>query len=162
VPDAGTLVTDVGSVKGEIARLGHAAMRSGAHLSAPPDGGFGETGWENATESLFVGRALLRYAGARNEWACPRIDRALLHELGAEVTPLIRTRMTRCGSYQPFPAGDRGESLPFSCQKTPGWRNFAGGAWVDTTPLGAGDPTMWIEILRRTGEVLRADAAISG
>ena len=44
--DAGALVTDVGSVKGEIARLGHAAMRPGVHfVGAHPMAGSEKSGW---------------------------------------------------------------------------------------------------------------------
>jgi prephenate dehydrogenase len=45
----------------------------------------------------------------------------------------------------------------FLGQKDPAWRDFAGGGLRDTTRIGAGDPTMWIEILRQNREeVLRA------
>src|SRR5512146_1580800 len=54
---AGTLVTDVGSVKAEIARLAHAAMAPGAHfVGAHPMAGSEKSGWEHASPSLFEQR----------------------------------------------------------------------------------------------------------
>ena len=69
---AGTLVTDVGSVKGEIARLCHAAMPPGVHfVGAHPMAGSEKTGWEHATETLFEQRACFVTPLARDRRAAP-------------------------------------------------------------------------------------------
>src|SRR4051812_3636512 len=53
----GALVTDVGSVKGEITRLGRAALGTRAHfVGAHPMAGSEKTGWEHGTEGLFQHR----------------------------------------------------------------------------------------------------------
>src|SRR5512138_565345 len=54
---AGAVVTDVGSVKGEIARLGDATLRHRAHfVGAHPMAGSEKTGWEHGSATLFEGR----------------------------------------------------------------------------------------------------------
>src|SRR5579859_3826538 len=46
----GAIVTDVGSVKGEIARLGHAALGARGHfVGSHPMAGSEKTGWEHST-----------------------------------------------------------------------------------------------------------------
>jgi prephenate dehydrogenase len=157
--DAGTLVTDVGSVKGEIARLGHAAMRSGAHfVGAHPMAGSEKTGWENATESLFVGRACFVTPVLETDGRALETIVRFWHELGAEVTTLDPDAHDEIVAHiSHLPQVIAASLCNFLAQKTPGWRNFAGGGLRDTTRLGAGDPTMWIEILRQNREeVLRA------
>ena len=55
---AGAIVTDVGSVKGDIARLGHAALAPTRHhfVGAHPMAGSEKTGWEHGTDTLFAQR----------------------------------------------------------------------------------------------------------
>ncbi len=51
---AGAIVTDVGSVKGDIARRAHQALRKDTHfVGSHPMAGSEKTGWENATDTLF-------------------------------------------------------------------------------------------------------------
>ncbi|HTO02143.1 MAG TPA: prephenate dehydrogenase/arogenate dehydrogenase family protein, partial [Opitutus sp.] len=53
----GAVVTDVGSVKSEISRLGHAALGSRAHfVGSHPMAGSEKTGWENGSAALFERR----------------------------------------------------------------------------------------------------------
>src|SRR4051812_41400539 len=54
---SGAIVTDVGSVKGEISRLGHEALGTRAHfVGSHPMAGSEKTGWENSSENLFERR----------------------------------------------------------------------------------------------------------
>ena len=159
MPGEGTLVTDVGSVKGEITRLGHAAMRPGAHfVGAHPMAGSEKSGWEHATESLFEGRACfvtpLRETDGR---ALETIVR-FWHELGTEVTTLDPDAHDEIVAHiSHLPQVVASSLCDFLAQKNPGWRNFAGGGLRDTTRIAASDPTMWIEILKQNREeVLRA------
>src|SRR5690606_19389576 len=51
---ANAVVTDVGSVKGEISRLGHAALHGKAHfVGSHPMAGSEKTGWEHGQAGLF-------------------------------------------------------------------------------------------------------------
>ena len=53
----GAIVTDVGSVKGEITRLGHAALGERGHfIGSHPMAGSEKTGWEHSTAGLFERR----------------------------------------------------------------------------------------------------------
>lgn len=55
----GAIVTDVGSVKGEICRLAHAALAPAAHfVGSHPMAGSEKTGWEHARADLFVRRTV--------------------------------------------------------------------------------------------------------
>ena len=157
--EAGTLVTDVGSVKGEIARAGQAAMRPGAHfVGAHPMAGSEKSGWEHSTESLFEGHTC--FVTPFHDTEGRAVDRIVRfwHELGAEVTtvdPDAHDEIVAHISHLPQVIAT--SLCHFLAQKNPGWRNFAGGGLRDTTRIGASDPTMWIEILRHNREeVLRA------
>jgi prephenate dehydrogenase len=157
--DAGALVTDVGSVKGEIARLGHAAMRPGVHfVGAHPMAGSEKSGWEHATESLFEGRACFVTPVRETDGRAIEIIVRFWHELGAEVTTLDPDAHDEIVAHiSHLPQVIAASLCHFLAQKNPAWRSFAGGGLRDTTRLGAGDPTMWIEILRQNrDEVLRA------
>jgi prephenate dehydrogenase len=156
---AGTLVTDVGSVKGEIARLGHAAMPPGVHfVGAHPMAGSEKTGWEHATETLFEQRpCFVTPLGGTDAGALAAVVR-FWHELGAEVTTLDPDAHDEIVAHiSHLPQVVATNLCQFLARKNPAWRNFAGGGLRDTTRIGAGDPTMWVEILQQNREeVLRA------
>jgi prephenate dehydrogenase len=156
---AGTLVTDVGSVKGEIARLGHAAMPPGVHfVGAHPMAGSEKTGWEHATETLFEQRpCFVTPLGGTDAGALATVVR-FWHELGAEVTTLDPDAHDEIVAHiSHLPQVVATNLCHFLARKNPAWRNFAGGGLRDTTRIGAGDPTMWVEILQQNREeVLRA------
>ena len=156
---AGTLVTDVGSVKGEIARLGHAAMPPGVHfVGAHPMAGSEKSGWKHATETLFERRpCFVTPVPATNAAALEAIVR-FWQALGAEVTTVDPDAHDEIVAHiSHLPQVVAASLCHFLAQKNHAWRNFAGGGLRDTTRIGAGDPTMWIEILRQNREeVLRA------
>ncbi|HUJ44966.1 MAG TPA: prephenate dehydrogenase/arogenate dehydrogenase family protein [Opitutaceae bacterium] len=155
----GTLVTDVGSVKGEITRLCHAAMPAGAHfVGAHPMAGSEKSGWEHATDTLFEGRTC--FVTPRPETHPGAVEAVVhfWHDLGAEVTTLdpdLHDEIVAHISHLPQVVA--ANLCHFLARKNPAWRNFAGGGLRDTTRIGAGDPTMWVEILKQNREeVLRA------
>jgi len=156
---SGAIVTDVGSVKGEITRLCHAAMPAGASfVGAHPMAGSEKTGWEHATESLFQGRVCfvtpLRDTNARAADAVV----GFWHELGAEVVtvdPDAHDEIVAHISHLPqLVATTLCDHL---AHHNPAWRNFAGGGLRDTTRIAASDPALWTEILQHNREeILRA------
>jgi prephenate dehydrogenase len=155
----GTLVTDVGSVKGEITRLGHAAMPPGVYfVGAHPMAGSEKTGWEHATETLFEERPCFVTPLAGTDAGALAAVGRFWHELGAEVTildPDAHDEIVAHISHLPQVVATN--LCHFLARKNPAWRNFAGGGLRDTTRIGAGDPTMWVEILQQNREeVLRA------
>jgi prephenate dehydrogenase len=80
------------------------------------------------------------------------------HDLGAEVTTIDPDDHDEIVAHiSHLPQVIAASLCHFLDQKNPAWRDFAGGGLRDTTRIGAGDPTMWIEILRQNREeVLRA------
>src|ERR1700690_2822144 len=82
----GCVVCDVGSVKGEIARLGHEALGGRAHfVGAHPMAGSEKTGWEHATAELFERRTcFVTPLPSTDPDAAARVV-AFWRDLGAEV-----------------------------------------------------------------------------
>ena len=156
---ADTLVSDVGSVKGEITRLCHAAMPPGAHfVGAHPMAGSERTGWEHATATLFEQRTCFVTPRPETDPGAVETVVRFWHELGAEVTTLDPDAHDEIVAHiSHLPQVIATSLCTFLARKNPAWRHFAGGGLRDTTRIGAGDPTMWIEILRQNREeVLRA------
>lgn len=156
---AGAIVTDVGSVKGEIARLCHAAMPAGVDfVGSHPMAGSEKAGWEHSTESLFEQRVCfvtpLRDTDAHAVDAVVRF----WHDLGAEVITLepdVHDELVAHISHLPQIVATA--LCDHLAGRDPAWRNFAGGGLRDTTRIAASDPAMWMDILQHNrDEILRA------
>lgn len=156
---AGALVTDVGSVKGEIARLGHAALAGRAHfVGAHPMAGSEKTGWEHATPELFTRRACFV---TPLEQTAPHATAAVVRfwqDLGSEVTTVDPDRHDEIVAHiSHLPQVLASNLCAFLATKDHGWRNFSGGGLRDTTRIAASDPQLWRTILEQNrDEVLRA------
>ena len=155
----GTIVTDVGSVKGEICRLGHAALGGHGHfVGAHPMAGSEKTGWEYSTESLFERRACfvtpLPNADAHAVGTVVRF----WHDLGAEVVQVDPDRHDEIVAHvSHLPQILASTLCAFLATKDPAWRNTSGGGLRDTTRIAASDPHLWRTILEQNrDEVLRA------
>ena len=160
--EPGAVVTDVGSVKGEISRLGHAALGSRAHfVGSHPMAGSEKTGWENGSVSLFERRTCfvtpLPETDARAAEAVVRFWR----ELGGEpvtVSPDEHDEIVAHISHLPQVLAST--LCAMLAQKNPAWRNHAGGGLRDTTRIAASNPELWRTILEQNrDEVLRALSA---
>ena len=156
---AGALVTDVGSVKGEISRLGHKALAGHAHfVGSHPMAGSEKTGWEHGRADLFARRTVFVTPLPETEakaaervaafWAALEADVATLEpdahdEIVAHISHLPQVlASTLCASL---------------ARKAPRWRNYAGGGLRDTTRIAGSDPKLWKTILDQNRyEVLRA------
>jgi len=156
---AGAIVTDVGSVKGEITRLGHAAMPARASfVGSHPMAGSEKNGWENASAELFTRRiCFVTPLGDTEARAVDAVAR-FWHELGAEVItvdPDAHDEIVAHISHLPqILATTLCDHL---AQHSPAWRNYAGGGLRDTTRIAASDPGLWTEILQHNREeILRA------
>jgi prephenate dehydrogenase len=155
----GALVTDVGSVKGEIARLGHAAMPPGVHfVGAHPMAGSTRTGWENATATLFDRRPCFVTPLPGTDAGALAAVVGFWRELGAEVTTLDPDAHDEIVAHiSHLPQVIAATLSDFLSRRDPAWRNFAGGGLRDTTRIAGGDPTMWMGILQHNREeILRA------
>jgi cyclohexadieny/prephenate dehydrogenase len=156
---AGTLVTDVGSVKAEIARRCHAAMAPGAHfVGAHPMAGSEKSGWEHASESLFDGRTCFVTPRPETDPAALASVTGFWRALGAQVTPVDPDAHDEIVAHiSHLPQVVAANLCHHLAGKNPAWRDSAGGGLRDTTRIGAGDPTMWTEILQQNREeILRA------
>ncbi len=156
---ASAIVTDVGSVKGEICRLSHRALAGRAcFIGSHPMAGSEKTGWEHGRADLFVRRTVfvtplpetdVQAAGrVATFWTALEADVATLEpdahdEIVAHISHLPQVlASTLCASL---------------AKRDVRWRNYAGGGLRDTTRIAGSDPKLWKTILdQNRDEVLRA------
>lgn len=157
--EAGARVTDVGSVKGEIARLGAAALGDRAHfVGAHPMAGSEKTGWEYSTAELFAGRpCFVTPLPATSASATADVVR-FWHDLGAEVVTVDPDKHDEIVAHiSHLPQVIASSLCAFLATKNPTWRNHAGGGLRDTTRIASSDALLWRTILEQNREeVLRA------
>jgi prephenate dehydrogenase len=156
---ANAVVTDVGSVKGEISRLGHDAVGKAAHfVGAHPMAGSEKTGWEHGSESLFERRPCFVTPLAQTDPAAAENVVRFWRDLGAEVvtvTPDAHDEIVAHISHLPQVLAST--LCAFLAGKDHAWRNHAGGGLRDTTRIAGSDPQLWRTILEQNrDEVLRA------
>ncbi|MBS0663453.1 MAG: prephenate dehydrogenase/arogenate dehydrogenase family protein [Verrucomicrobia bacterium] len=153
------IVTDVGSVKGEIARLGQARIGPRAHfVGSHPMAGSEKTGWEHASAELFVRRTcFVTPLAATAEPAVEAVVR-FWRELGGEpvtLSPDAHDEIVAHISHLPQVLAS--SLCSFLARKDPAWRNHAGGGLRDTTRIAGSDPQLWRSILEQNrDELLRA------
>ena len=156
---AGAIVTDVGSVKGEISRLSHAALAPRhVFVGSHPMAGSEKTGWEHGRADLFKGRATFVTPLPETDpkaaekvaafWTALESDVATVEpdahdEIVAHISHLPQVlASTLCAAL---------------AKREVRWRNFAGGGLRDTTRIAGSDPKLWKTILAQNrDEVLRA------
>ena len=156
---AGAIVTDVGSVKGEIARLGHAALGDRAHfVGSHPMAGSEKTGWEHGSAGLFERRTCFVTPLEASAPAAVSAVVRFWHDLGAEPVTVSPDRHDEIVAHiSHLPQVLASSLCAFLAQKDPTWRNYAGGGLRDTTRIAASDPQLWRTILdQNRDEVLRA------
>jgi prephenate dehydrogenase len=158
----GAIVTDVGSVKGEICRLGDKALRpsaSSAHfVGSHPMAGSAQTGWEHGRADLFVGR--VSFVTPLPDTDLKSIERVIafwtaLESIATTVDPDKHDEIVAHISHLPqVIASTLCASL---AKKDVRWRNYSGGGLRDTTRIAGSDPRLWKTILEQNrDEVLRA------
>ena len=155
----GALVCDVGSVKGEISRLGHDALGGKAHfVGAHPMAGSEKTGWEHGKADLFEGRTCFVTPVASTAPEALERAAAFWKELGAEVVTIEPDRHDEIVAHiSHLPQALASSLCAFLSTRDPAWRNFAGAGLRDTTRIAASDPKLWRTILEENrDEVLRA------
>ncbi len=155
----GAVVTDVGSVKGEIARLGQAAVGAKAHfIGAHPMAGSEKTGWEHGTARLFEHRTCFVTPLAESNAAAVETTVAFWRTLGSEVVTVGADEHDEIVAHiSHLPQMIASSLCAFLAQKNPAWRNHAGGGLRDTTRIAGSDPALWRTILEQNrDEVLRA------
>jgi prephenate dehydrogenase len=155
----GAIVTDVGSVKGEICRLGQAALGRHAHfVGSHPMAGSEKSGWEHSTEDLFEHRTCFVTPLETTDAPAAATVVKFWHDLGAEVVTVAPdTHDEIVAHISHLPQMLASSLCVFLAKKNPAWRNYAGGGLRDTTRIAASDPKNWGAILEQNrDEVLRA------
>ena len=156
---AGAIVTDVGSVKGEIARLANTALGAHAHfVGAHPMAGSEKTGWEHGTSHLFEHRTCFVTPLPATDPAAVETTVRFWRQLGAEVVTVGADEHDEIVAHiSHLPQVVASNLCAFLARKNPAWRNFAGGGLRDTTRIAGSDAQLWRSILEQNrDEVLRA------
>ena len=156
---AGAIVTDVGSVKDEITRLGSAALGPHAHfVGSHPMAGSEKTGWEHGTAELFQGRTCFVTPLANTAPAATATVLKFWRDLGATTTTVEPARHDEIVAHiSHLPQILASTLCAFLALRDPAWRDFAGGGLRDTTRIAGSDPQLWRTILEQNHtEVLGA------
>ncbi len=158
---AGAIVTDVGSVKGELCRACQAAMPAAAFfIGSHPMAGSQKTGWENGSDTLFQGRVCFVTPLAGSPVSQQTVDTVVRFwsDLGSEVSTVSPDEHDEIVAHiSHLPQAVATSLCSFLAQKKTAWRHFSGNGLRDTTRIAASDATMWIEIFQQNrDEVLRA------
>lgn len=159
----GAIVTDVGSVKGELVEKSEQAMPAGAHfVGAHPIAGKEKTGVAAGSEQLFIGaRCILTPTKQTNQRALDQVS-AMWQETGSIVMtmdPHLHDKILGAVSHLPHVAAfalmnaliDIRTQVP-----TLDLAGHSGGGLRDTTRIAASSPEMWRDILMWNRENLTA------
>jgi prephenate dehydrogenase len=153
------LVTDVGSVKGEISRLGHRALDGRAHfVGSHPMAGSEKTGWEHGRADLFQNRVTFVTPLPETDAKAAERVTAFWRTLGSDVATLAPDAHDEIVAHiSHLPQVLASTLCAALARKDARWRNYAGGGLRDTTRIAGSDPKLWKTILdQNRDEVLRA------
>ncbi len=158
----GAIVTDVGSVKGELCRRASAAFPTDApgpvFVGSHPMAGSEKCGHEAGTAELFQGRSCFVTPFDDTPPAAVETLVRFWAALGCEVVtmnPDQHDEIVAHVSHLPHLAAACLCAL--LAGKNSNWRNLAGPGLRDTTRVASGDPKLWRGILHENrDEVLRA------
>jgi prephenate dehydrogenase len=155
----GAIVTDVGSVKGDIARLGHAALRPDtSFVASHPMAGSDKTGWEHSKAELFEHRVCFITPLPESNPQAVELVAQFWHDLGSRVVSTSPDQHDEIAAHiSHLPQVLASTLSAFLASKDHTWRNYAGGGLRDTTRIAASDPVMWRAIMEHNREeILRA------
>ena len=156
---AGAIVTDVGSVKGEICRAATVTLQGRAHfVGSHPMAGSEKTGWEHGRADLFVRRTVFVTPLAETEAKATERVTSFWNALEADVATLEPDAHDEIVAHISHLPQVLASTLCASLAKRDSrWRNYAGGGLRDTTRLAGSDPKLWKTILEQNrDEVLRS------
>jgi prephenate dehydrogenase len=155
----GAIVTDVGSVKGEISRLSHLALAPRhAFVGSHPMAGSEKTGWEHGRADLFKGRTTFVTPLPETDPAAATRVAAFWTALESDVATVEPDAHDEIVAHISHLPQVLASTLCASLAKREvRWRNHAGGGLRDTTRIAGSDPKLWKTILAQNrDEVLRA------
>lgn len=152
----GTLITDVGSVKGSICDAVQAAgLPDGvSFVGAHPLAGSHETGFEAARAELFDGKVTVMTPNPASDEAAIFAIRSFWERLGSrviEMSPAEHDAALATTSHLPHVAASAlAATLPEMFQQ------LAASGFKDTTRIAAGDPDLWVAILLENAAAVSA------
>ncbi len=151
---AGAIVSDVGSVKGQLVfDLETALSSTASFIGAHPIAGKEKSGVAHATSQLFQGARCIVTPTARSNAEALKRVRGLWERAGSEVLlmdPMVHDWVLGAVSHLPHIAAfslmhalqDLQDSTPEALHLL----NFSGGGLRDTTRIAASSPEMWRDI----------------
>ncbi|MFT3870446.1 MAG: prephenate dehydrogenase/arogenate dehydrogenase family protein [Nibricoccus sp.] len=153
---SGAIVTDVGSVKGQLTRACASAIPSHASfIGSHPMAGSQKTGWENSSDTLFEGRTCFVTPLPETPATATETVSIFWRALGSHVVRVSPDEHDEIVAHiSHLPQSIATTLCSFLAQRNPAWRDFAGGGLRDTTRIAASDATMWIEIFQQNREEL--------
>lgn len=150
----GTLITDVGSVKGSICEaVSNAGLPDGVNfVGAHPLAGSHKTGFEAARADLFDGKVTVVTTDSAAEDAANSAVRSFWEQLGSrviEMSPAEHDAALATTSHLPHVAAAAlADILPDR------FRDLAASGFRDTTRIAAGDPDLWVAILLENADAV--------
>jgi prephenate dehydrogenase len=159
---AGTVVTDVGSVKGDIVAAMEAAVPPGVHvIGGHPMAGSHEHGAAHAVKDLFVGATWLLTPTATTDAAALSLMNDLVGALGARVVVVeaaAHDLLVAVISHLPQLTATTLMTLAAERARRQDARLLllAGGGFRDATRVAASNPQMWLDICRENREAIVA------
>jgi len=155
----GTVITDVGSVKGSIcSAVGAAGLPDGvSFVGAHPLAGSEKAGFESARGNLFDGRVTVVTRHSETDRAAAQQVRRFWEQLGSqvvEIPPEAHDSAVATTSHLPHvTASALAATLPEE------FFPFAATGFRDTTRIAAGDPDLWVAILLENSTAVAASMA---
>lgn len=152
----GTLITDVGSVKGSICgAVAREGLSDGiSFVGAHPLAGSEKTGFEFSRGNLFDGRVTVVTRQFETDQAAAMLVRRFWEQLGSQViemSPEAHDAALATTSHLPHVvASALTAALPDQ------FRQLAAGGFRDTTRIAAGDPDLWVAILLENAAAVTA------
>jgi len=154
----GAVVTDVGSVKGLIAREAPGAVGKAAHfVGSHPMAGSERTGWEHGSAALFDRRTCFVTPLPATDAHALAVVSHFWRDLGGEVAtvdPDLHDQIVAHISH--LPQALASTLCAFLSTKDPAWRDWAGGGLKDTTRIAGSDPQLWRSIFAQNRDPLLA------
>ena len=149
----GAIVTDVGSVKGELVERSERQMPAGVHfVGGHPIAGKEKTGAAAGSEDLFIGRRCILTPTQQTNPQALELVQALWQETGAVVLtmdPQLHDKILGAVSHLPHAAAFAlMTALVEIRMEVPGLdlAGHSGGGLRDTTRIAASSPEMWRDI----------------
>lgn len=163
-----TVVTDVGSVKGAVVEMAHAALGERLHQFVPahPIAGSEKSGPDAADADLFVGKKLILTALPENSAEQKQLMTQLWESTGASVytlSPALHDQIFGAVSHLPQLLAYAFMDCIAEKQNKQQLFDFAGTGFRDFTRLAGSSPEMWRDIaaLNREAIVTDLDAFIT-